>query len=101
MLQQTIAVFLVLGLLMGALWLLKRKGQAVFNISSLRVGKSGLGKRMRVVERVVLTTQHSLHLVSIDNRLILFATSPSGCLAVDQPAALGRAEADRGEAASC
>jgi hypothetical protein len=86
MVQQILAVFLVLGLLMAALWLLRRKGFATLNLAAganLFAGKAALTKRMRVIERVVLTPQHSLHLVSLDNRLILFAASPSGCHAVD------------------
>lgn len=86
MLQQTIAVFLVLGLLMAALWLLRRRGGAAFSLSGPQsaMGRPGRGsRRMRVIERVVLTSQHSLHLVLIENRLVLFAASPTSCQAVD------------------
>jgi flagellar biogenesis protein FliO len=86
MLQQTLAVFLVLGLLLAALWLLRRQGLATFRFvtSSRTIGfKRSPDRRMHVIERVALTPQHSLHLVSIENRLIVFAASPTGCLAVD------------------
>lgn len=86
MLQQTLAVFLVLGLLLGALWLLRRQGLATFNFvaASKRIAwRTGPPRRMRVIERSVLTPQHSLHLVSIDNRLIVFSAYPGGCQALD------------------
>ncbi len=85
MLQQTLAVFLVVGLLLAALWLLQRKGLATLNLiaGSKGLGRSGRERRrLRVVERVVLTPQHALHLVALDDRFILFATSPRGCRTV-------------------
>ena len=78
MLQQTIAIFLVLGLLSGALWLLKRQG-----VGTIRLPTNAKRRRMHVIERVVLTSQHSLHLVTVDGRLLVFAVSPAGCQAVE------------------
>jgi len=100
MLQQTIAIFLVLGLLLGALWLLRRQGLATFDfMAGSGAGKrKGSGRHMQVIERVVLTSQHSLHLVSIDDRLVLFAASPTSCQAVDQSALKN---SPMGGAASC
>jgi flagellar biogenesis protein FliO len=77
MLQQFLAVFLVLGLLMAALWLLRRKGFASVRLPLAR--RSGGARKMQVVERVTLSAQHSLHLVSLGGRLIVVGISPAGC----------------------
>lgn len=86
MVQQILAVFLVLGLLLSALWLLRRNGLATFNFvanSRLMKGRRSQEKRLRVLERVILTPQHSLHLVVLDNRLMVFTASSNGCTAID------------------
>jgi flagellar biogenesis protein FliO len=38
---------------------------------------------MKVVERLALTPQHSLHLVRVGERTILVAAFPGGCSRVD------------------
>lgn len=88
MVQQALAVFLVLGLLLGMLFALKRGGPGKISFLSgrLRANQPGRAavRRMRVLERVALTPHHSLHLVLIENRLMVFAASPNGCNAVGQ-----------------
>src|SRR5882757_8155930 len=80
MVQQSLAVFLVLALLLGALWLLRRKGLATLGSPLARfTGSAGGGRQMQVIERVALTAQHSLHLVSLSGRLIVIGVSPGGC----------------------
>ena len=74
--QQALSVLLVLGLLGGALWWLRRKGMAQFPFKSTG---STRGKTMQVLERMALTPQHSLHLVRVENRVVLIAASPAGC----------------------
>jgi flagellar biogenesis protein FliO len=86
MLQQSLAVFLVLALLLAALWLLRRQGLAT---SALAAGSRGFGRRSRdrrlqLIERLALTPHHSLHLVSMGDQTVVFATSPTGCERVDQ-----------------
>jgi len=76
MLQQFLAVSLVLGLLVGALWLVRRKGFA--NVRLPLVRSSAPGRNMQVIERVTLSAQHSLHLVSLGGRLIVVGVSPAG-----------------------
>ena len=77
MVQQYLAVFLVLALLFGTLWCVRRKGMAAI---SLRQFRSASGDRqMQVLERVSLTAQHSLHLVALPGRLLVVSVSPSGC----------------------
>jgi flagellar biosynthetic protein FliO len=85
MLRQTVAVFFVLLLLAATLWLLRRRGLATVNtMLTKRLSKQ---KLMQVVERVPLTANHSLHLVRIQDRVILIGVSPSGCHQIDSFAA--------------
>lgn len=74
--QQMLAVFLVLGLLFGALWLLRRQGLAHFARLGRRTDKP---RHMQVLERVALGSRHSLHLVALGGRLIVVGVSPDGC----------------------
>jgi len=77
-----LAVFLVLALLGGLLWLARRKGLASLALRLPRRGSSGAPRQMRVIERLPLSGQHSLHLVACSGRLILVGVSPGGCSAV-------------------
>lgn len=74
--QQALAVVLVLGLLGGTLWWLRRKGMAQFGFKTPGGGKR---KSIQVIERTALTPQHSLHLVKVADRTVLIAASPAGC----------------------
>ena len=70
------AVLLVLGLLGGALLLLRSRGAASFHLPRL----AAAGPRsMQVVERVTLGPQHALHLVRISGRSFVIVTSPTAC----------------------
>ena len=77
---QILAVLFVLGLLGGTLLLLRGKGMVRF--SGMGVKRSG-GKRMQSLERLPLTPQHSLHLISVSGRVLLIAVSPGGCTVLD------------------
>lgn len=74
--EQIGPVILVLALVAGTLWVLKRRGLASF---SLPVGRGPARKRLESVERMPLTAQHSLHLVRVADRLLLIGIAPSGC----------------------
>jgi len=74
--QQALSVLLVLGLLGGTLWWLRHKGLAHFALKNRGTGKR---RSIQVVERLVLTPQHSLHLVKLEDRTMLIAASPGGC----------------------
>jgi flagellar biogenesis protein FliO len=78
--QQTLVVVFVLGLLGATLYWLRSKGLAQFNGKGL--GRAG-GRRMRSIERLALTPQHSLHLVDVGGRVLLIAASPGGCSLLD------------------
>ncbi len=79
MLQQILAVFLVLGLLGAALWLLRSRGFARFTGPVRR--KSD--RHLEAIARLPLTAQHSVHLVRVADHAILLALSPSGCTLVE------------------
>jgi flagellar biogenesis protein FliO len=90
-LQQILGVLFVLALLGGTLWWLRTRGLAQFGLGG--PGGSGRQRSMKVVERLPLTPQHSLHLVDVSGRTVLIATSPSGCAILDhlpQSSASGR-----------
>jgi flagellar biosynthetic protein FliO len=76
MTEQLLAVFVVLGLLCGSLWFLKRKGWV--RTSLRRPARPGQ-PRLEVLDRLALTPQHSLHLVRLADRTLLVGLSPQGC----------------------
>lgn len=74
--QQLAAVGLVLILLAGALWVLRRRGFA----GALTI--KGQRRRLECLERLSLGPQHTLHLVRVDGRALLLASTPGGCTVV-------------------
>jgi flagellar biosynthetic protein FliO len=74
--QQFVIVLAVLGLLCGALWVLKRKGWVR---AGLRRGREDGQPRMKIIDRLPLSPHHSLHLVRLADRTLLIGLSPSGC----------------------
>jgi flagellar biosynthetic protein FliO len=74
--QQFLVVLIVLGLLCGALWALKRKGWAR---TGLRRKRDEGAPRLEVIDRLPLTQHHSLHLVRLADRTLLIGLSPNGC----------------------
>ena len=90
MIQQMLAVLIVMALLLGALQWLRRRGVAHI--------RTGLGlrrtpRRLQLVEKLPLTAQHSLHVVRMDGRSLLIGVSPSGCALLESWKA-GAAEAE-------
>lgn len=77
---QLFAVAGVLMLLGGSLFLLRRKGVARFGF---RVGVGADGRQLQSIERLPLTSQHSLHLIRVYGRIVLIAVSPGGCSVLD------------------
>lgn len=74
--QQITGVFVVLVLLLGSLWFLRRKGFAQFSVAR---GNPRPGRPLEVIDRVTLTPHHSLHLVRMADRVLLVGLSPTGC----------------------
>jgi flagellar biosynthetic protein FliO len=90
MVQQIVAILLVLGLLVATLSLLRKRGLAQFS-PRLHLGASR-PKEIRVVERIALGPQHSLHLVNVREDVFLIGVSPSGCNKIATFAASDTAE---------
>jgi len=78
--EQLIGVVIVLGILAGSLWLLKRKGLIRTSIRYRGSGKPPL----ELIDRLSLTPHHSLHLVRLADRTILIGLSPNGCALLDR-----------------
>jgi len=88
--DQILAVLMVLSLAALSVWLLRRSGRI-----SLPAFAGRSARRLRVIERTVLTPQHALHLVELGGREMLIATHPTGVVIHPQPSPfqeeLGRA----------
>jgi flagellar biogenesis protein FliO len=78
--QNGLAVLLTLSLLGGVLWWLRRRGMARF---TGRFPSGTKTRRMKALERLALSPQHSLHLVEVEGRTVLIAASPGGCSILD------------------
>lgn len=75
---QLIAVFAVLALMGGGLWVLNRRRPPVAG-----------GTALRLEARVPLTPNHSLHLVRFRGAPVLVATHPGGCSILPLPETAG------------
>lgn len=74
-LQQLLAVALVLGAVWALVWVMKRKGWA-----QARIRRSpGSQTQLEVIDRLTLTPQHSVHLIRLADRILLVGLSPNGC----------------------
>lgn len=83
--RQVFSVLLVFALLGTCLWFARRGGRITFRgLAGTRIPKKT--KSLTAVERLVLTPQHTLHLVRIDGRELVIATHPQGCSVVSEPA---------------
>lgn len=72
--RQSLAITFVFALLWTALWLLRKKGQ--FRIGSRKFSRgSGL---LESRGRLVLSQQHTIHLVRIGQRDLVLALHPGG-----------------------
>ncbi len=72
--QQVTSVAVVLLLLCGSLWWLRRRGIAVIGVP-----RRSAGRRMECVERLSLGPQHALHLIQLGDIDLLVSSSPAGC----------------------
>jgi flagellar biosynthetic protein FliO len=82
MFQQLMIVAVVLAVLCGGLWILKRKGWAQ---TAMRRSRSDGQPRLEVIDRLSLTPNHSLHLVRLADRTLLVGVSPNGCNLLECP----------------
>lgn len=82
-LQPIAAVTLVLTLLGGVLYVLRKRGVASFSEAALPFGRPANIRQLKVMEKLPLGAQHALHLVRVGDRLILVATAPGSCQMMD------------------
>jgi len=81
------SILVVFGMLAGVLWWLRRLGIAVPR-ASLGRGRSA---RLESLCKLTLGPQHNLHLVRVDQTVVLVACSPAGCALIGHEGA-GRAD---------
>ena len=72
--SQFVGIVFVLGALIALLWYARKRGFARLNI-----GPAGPDRLVRVIERVPLTSQHTLIVVSVAQRTLVLSSSPSSC----------------------
>ncbi len=72
--EQAAAVTVVLALLGGTLWWLRRRG-----LAGMLPGRKPANRRMQAVERTPLGPHHVLHLVRVGETALVLACSPGGC----------------------
>jgi flagellar biogenesis protein FliO len=80
MVQQALAILLVLALLAAALWFLRSRGLAHYRGAVRRNSTTHL----EAIARLPLTPQHSVHLVRVSDHAVLLALSPTGCTLVER-----------------
>lgn len=73
--QQSLAVLLVLALLGAVVFMARNRGFAAISLP----GRSAKPRRMESLERLALTPNHSLHLIAVDGKVHLVGVSPTGC----------------------
>jgi len=81
-LEQITMVVVVFALLGGLLWIMRNKGMASFRFSRKSFG--GARKQLEVIERLALTTSHSIHLVRFADRTLLIGVAPGGCTVLEK-----------------
>jgi len=85
MFPQLFAVAAVLSGLLLLVWAMKRKGWA--RLSSRRAQDPRA--RLEVIDRLVLTPHHSVHLIRLADRTLLIGLSPNGCNLLETSPATG------------
>jgi len=89
------AVLAVVAVLGAGLWWLRKRGTGGFFRPELRRKT----RRLESMEHLALAPHHLLHLVRVDDRVILIAQSPGGLALVEAPAAAPPLAAMRAAAA--
>lgn len=89
------AVLAVVAVLAAALWWLRKKRAGGW----FRPEPRRKARRLESMERLMLAPNHLLHLVRVDDRILLIAQSPGGLAVVEgsaaPPAAMRAAAAER------
>ena len=78
MIDQLLAIVLVLGLTAGVASWLRRRG-----VLPAPLPRRTAGKRLENLERLPLGPQQTLHLVRLGERALLVAATPAGCAVLE------------------
>ena len=70
--RQFAGIAVTLGLLVAALWTLRKKGHATFR-------RRGAARTMEIIESRGIAPGHTLHLVRVADRVLALATHGAGC----------------------
>ena len=81
--RQFVGIVIVLGALIATLWYARKRGFARLNI-----GVSSPNRLLKVIERVSLTPQHTLFVVSIADRTLVLSSSPGSCQVITEVTAV-------------
>ncbi len=81
------ALGLVLGILVGALWLVRRYDMTLPRAWLERLGSSSHGRRLQVVERLAVDQRRSVVLLRRDDREFSVMIGPEGVVLLDSSAA--------------
>jgi flagellar biosynthetic protein FliO len=77
--QQMLAVALVLALLGGSLWWLRRRG-----VAGVALTRCGADRRLECLQRLPIGPQQALLLVRMGETELLVSSSPSGCRLIEK-----------------
>ncbi len=98
LIRESLAITIVFLLLWAALWLLKKKG--ALGVVGTLAKRSAAVACLEVIDKVRLTPQHSVHVVSVDGRRMVVGVHPSGFTLLEAaPATLEAAPATMAHAA--
>jgi flagellar protein FliO/FliZ len=84
-----LSLILVLGLLLGALWAVRRYG---IGIGGMQMSRSGARRRLALVEVMPMDAKHKLVLVRRDDREHLLVLGPDAPVVVERDIAQPRFE---------
>jgi flagellar biogenesis protein FliO len=88
-LRQGLSIAVVFALLGTAIWALRRGTAPLRGVFSKRATTSP--RPLELIDRVVLTPQHCLHVVRTGGRELVLATHPHGCSVIAEDKAGGMA----------
>ncbi len=77
--RQFVGILIVLGGLIALLWYARKRGFARLNI-----GSTAANRIVKVVERVPLTPQHTLFVISVAGRTLVLSSSPGSCQVITE-----------------
>ena len=80
-LQQALSIAFVFGLLGVMFWVLRgklRPGALYWP------GRAGANRQLESIDRLMLTPQHSVHLIRAGGKEVLLSTHPQGCTVISE-----------------